>query len=237
MIGENSLLDIGDSVSIAFDLLDGKTQIWVHGLLTSLLPVRDGGFVCWFSTCSNLPAQQSRQAGKLYFPISLQLAFCMLSNCHQSGILEQDLDSELSHSERKALTWDGFTWSKESKMQDTYLCCTEAGRVGKFCVNNCGGSCLSSSFMPSAEAAAPLVASMVPHCGSGCTSVRACVHAKSLESCLILCNAMTVARQAPCPWDSPGKNTGMGSHALLQGIFPTQGWNLGLLHCMRMLYH
>ena len=34
-----------------------------------------------------------------------------------------------------------------------------------------------------------------------------------------------------CPWDSPGKNTGVGCHALLQGIFPTQGLNSGLLHC------
>ena len=35
-----------------------------------------------------------------------------------------------------------------------------------------------------------------------------------------------------CPWDSPGKNTGVGHHALLQGIFPTQGSNsrLSLLH-------
>ena len=36
-----------------------------------------------------------------------------------------------------------------------------------------------------------------------------------------------------CPWDSPGKNTGVGCHALLQGIFLTQGSNpnlLGLLH-------
>ena len=29
-----------------------------------------------------------------------------------------------------------------------------------------------------------------------------------------------------CPWDSPGKYTGVGHQALLQGIFPTQGWNL-----------
>ena len=29
----------------------------------------------------------------------------------------------------------------------------------------------------------------------------------------------------PCPWDSPGKSTGEGSHSLLQGIFPTQGSN------------
>ena len=35
--------------------------------------------------------------------------------------------------------------------------------------------------------------------------------------------------------DSPGKN-GMGCHALLQGIFPTQGLNPGLLHCRRILY-
>ena len=41
----------------------------------------------------------------------------------------------------------------------------------------------------------------------------------------------TVAHQAPlCPWDSPGKNTGVGCHFLLQGIFPTQGLHLHLLH-------
>ena len=32
------------------------------------------------------------------------------------------------------------------------------------------------------------------------------------------------------PWDSPGKNTGVGCHFLLQGIFLTQGSNLHLLH-------
>ena len=37
--------------------------------------------------------------------------------------------------------------------------------------------------------------------------------------------------------DSPGKNTRVGCHALLQGIFPTQGSNPGLLHCRRILYH
>ena len=39
-----------------------------------------------------------------------------------------------------------------------------------------------------------------------------------------------------CPWDSPGKNTGVGCHALLQGIFLTQGSNPGLLHCRQILY-
>ena len=32
-----------------------------------------------------------------------------------------------------------------------------------------------------------------------------------------------------CPWGSPGKNTGVGCHALLQGIFPTQGRDSSLL--------
>ena len=37
--------------------------------------------------------------------------------------------------------------------------------------------------------------------------------------------------------DSPGKNTGVGCHALLQGIFPTQGLNPGLPYCRWTLYH
>ena len=32
-------------------------------------------------------------------------------------------------------------------------------------------------------------------------------------------------------WNFPGKSTGVGCHFLLQGIFPTQGLDLGLLHC------
>ena len=35
-----------------------------------------------------------------------------------------------------------------------------------------------------------------------------------------------------CPWDSPGKNTGVSCHALLQGIFLTQGFNPHLLHLL-----
>ena len=43
----------------------------------------------------------------------------------------------------------------------------------------------------------------------------------------------TIACQLLCPWDFPGKNTGVGCHALHQGTFPTQGSNprlLSLLH-------
>ena len=40
-----------------------------------------------------------------------------------------------------------------------------------------------------------------------------------------------------CPWNPPGKNTGVDCHALLQGIFLTLGLNLGLPHCTQILYH
>ena len=36
----------------------------------------------------------------------------------------------------------------------------------------------------------------------------------------------TITSQALCPWNSPGKSTGVGCHSLLQGIFLTQGSNL-----------
>ena len=51
--------------------------------------------------------------------------------------------------------------------------------------------------------------------------VSACVCA---QSCLTLCNAMDCSPPgSSVHGDSPGKNTGMGSHDILQGIFPTQG--------------
>ena len=39
------------------------------------------------------------------------------------------------------------------------------------------------------------------------------------------------------PWNSLGQNTRVGSLSLLQGIFPTQELNQGLLHCRQILYH
>ena len=67
-----------------------------------------------------------------------------------------------------------------------------------------------------------LASSLVPCC------------AKSLQLCLTLCNPMDCSRPASllCPWDSLGKNTGVGCHALLQGIFLTQGSNLPLLRLL-----
>ena len=57
------------------------------------------------------------------------------------------------------------------------------------------------------------------------------------QLCLTRCDPpWTVAYQAPQPWDFPGKSTGVDCHFLHQGIFPTQGSNLGLPQCMQMLY-
>ena len=56
------------------------------------------------------------------------------------------------------------------------------------------------------------------------------------QSCLTLATPRTVACQAPLSMDSPGKNAGVGSHSLLQGIFPTQGLKADLLHCRQILY-
>ena len=81
---------------------------------------------------------------------------------------------------------------------------------------------------------------------SVCACVRACVRAKS---CRTLCH--TIGCGSPgsvlgilcpslCPWDSPGKNAGVGCHPFLQGIVPTQGLSpslLQLLHGQWVPFH
>jgi len=58
------------------------------------------------------------------------------------------------------------------------------------------------------------------------------------QSCPTLCNFMDCSLPSSCVHgDSPGKNTGVGCHALLQGIFQTQGLNPGLPHRRQILYH
>ena len=58
-----------------------------------------------------------------------------------------------------------------------------------------------------------------------------------VQSCLILCDPIDCSLPGvSVHGNSPGKNIGMGCHALLQGIFPTQELNSGLLHCGWILY-
>ena len=68
---------------------------------------------------------------------------------------------------------------------------------------------------------------------------------ETCTSAFVLCGAVMSHSLQPqglqstrllCPWDSSDKSTGVGCHALLQGIFATQGSNPGLPHCRRILY-
>ena len=73
-------------------------------------------------------------------------------------------------------------------------------------------------------------------------------HTVLITMCAVLC---LVAQSCPNLWDPmvcvlrdssihvdfPDNSTGVGCHALLQEIFPTQGWNTGILHCRWILYH
>ena len=61
--------------------------------------------------------------------------------------------------------------------------------------------------------------------------------AKSLQSCPTLCDPMDCSLpDSSVRGDSPGQNTGVGCHVLLQGIVPTQGSNPGLPRCRQILY-
>ena len=57
------------------------------------------------------------------------------------------------------------------------------------------------------------------------------------QLCLTLCHPMDCILPGSCPWDFPGKNTGVGCHCLLQGIFVTQESNPGMLYYRQILYH
>ena len=55
------------------------------------------------------------------------------------------------------------------------------------------------------------------------------------ESCSVVSDSLQL-HGLYSPWNSPGQNTRVGNLALLQGIFPTQGSNQGLMHCRQILY-
>ena len=63
------------------------------------------------------------------------------------------------------------------------------------------------------------------------------MHAKSLQLCPQPYGPYPA--RLLCPWDSSGKNAGVDFHALLQGIFQTQGTNLHLLSVLhwQVIYH
>ena len=60
--------------------------------------------------------------------------------------------------------------------------------------------------------------------GQACSAAQSCPTVSKPMDCSL--------PGSSCPWNSPGKNTGEGSHFLCQGIFLTQGLNLHLLHLL-----
>ena len=101
-------------------------------------------------------------------------------------------------------------------------------RDGTACLVGCGGETLGGGSLP---------------CWHLLGSRSHCCHLPNLAVliCLFMSDSLRPHGLWPTrllgSWDSPGKNTGMGCYALLQGIFPTQRSNPGLLHCRGILYH
>ena len=77
-------------------------------------------------------------------------------------------------------------------------------------------------------------------CVCECVCVYVCIYTHThVHACSVVSDSATswtVAHRLLCPWNSPGKNTGLGCRSLLLGIFPIQGSNLGLLYYRQILY-
>ena len=72
----------------------------------------------------------------------------------------------------------------------------------------------------------------VRHNWSDLAAAAACINSYFLRKW----KSLSRVRLCVTPWNSPGQNTEVGSYSLLQGIFPTQGSNPGLLHYRQILY-
>ena len=62
------------------------------------------------------------------------------------------------------------------------------------------------------------------------------IHTHGSVSCSVVSNSLW-PHGVSMELNSPGRNTGVGCHSFFQGIFPTQGLNLGLLNIRQILYH
>ena len=69
-----------------------------------------------------------------------------------------------------------------------------------------------------------------------CVCVCVLVTESDMSQCLTLWPHGLQPTRLLYPWNYPSKNTGGGCHFILQGIFPTQGSNLGLLDCIQAFY-
>ena len=137
----------------------------------------------------------------------------------QRGCLSQ-INSHTGHTRRHSQGW--------------ILQCGGAGELGEMWVNITGGvdgkNVVEADWQPLQELGTP--DRMYPKQYGSSESVSCSVVPDSLQP-----RGLWPARLLLCWWDSPGKNTGVDRHSLLQKIFPTQGSNPGLLHCRQILYY
>ena len=78
----------------------------------------------------------------------------------------------------------------------------------------------------------PPIHSSPPHPSIHLPHIHSLIHTsklKAAQSYLTFCDPTDCSLPGSYLWDSPGKNTQVSCHSLLQGIFPNQGSNLGLL--------
>ena len=97
------------------------------------------------------------------------------------------------------------------------------------------------SFLPLQLLSSPVDSFMSFHFINLCDSLKRMKSGKKVsvaQLCLTLCDPMDCSPPgSSVHGDSLGKNTRVGCHALLQGIFTIQGLNPGLPHCRQILYH
>ena len=88
-----------------------------------------------------------------------------------------------------------------------------------------------------AAAAVPqLLLSLNVEVGGTSSTLLGPLKVKVAQSIQLFATPWTITARLFCTWNSPGKNTGVDCHALLQGIFLTQRNNQCLLHCRQILY-
>ena len=121
----------------------------------------------------------------------------------------------------------GSSWPRIRQWKGSLLCFS-----GGSVLSTQGNHCYECLLCDSWQICSSHICAYVCMCDSAFfVLMMVCVHARSLPLCPTLCNPMDCSPPGSlCPWDAPGKNTGVGCSALLQGMFPTQGSNLHLFH-------
>ena len=139
----------------------------------------------------------------------------------------------------RELVWESQngTLSTRSGKLPAYGSGNKGSRVGKSKFSTSGGGVAASANFRVTRANAATwwpVRDTAGGQGGRRHACAACLpRAKSLQACPVLCNPMECSpTRFFCPWDSLGRNTGVGCHALLQGIFRAQGSNPHLVHLL-----